>query len=114
MPLYRESVDSIIVCGLGYALRYKREILQSSTYWGIVCLCVSFTFLSGQMWNRIRNPPFAMSDPRTYQPRFVYGGSQYQLGAETYFVFCCMRHQLWNDLDQLCCRYKEESCKNEK
>uniref|UniRef100_A0A915DYN2 Uncharacterized protein n=1 Tax=Ditylenchus dipsaci TaxID=166011 RepID=A0A915DYN2_9BILA len=49
-----------------------------------VCAFHSPSF--GQMWNRIRNPPFAMSDPRTYQPRFVYAGSQYQLGAETYFV----------------------------
>lgn len=45
-----------------------------------------FAFMSGQMWNHIRGPPFVMTHPQTRETSLIHGSTQYQLIAETYIV----------------------------
>ncbi|KAK6015475.1 magnesium transporter protein 1 domain protein [Ostertagia ostertagi] len=75
-----------LVLGLLYMKRNNLEFLYNRTSWGLVCLCITFVFLSGQMWNHIRGPPFIMNNPQTREASFIHGSTQYQLVAETYIV----------------------------
>ncbi|KAJ1374350.1 hypothetical protein KIN20_037020 [Parelaphostrongylus tenuis] len=75
-----------LVLGLLYLKRNNLEFLYNRTSWGLICLCITFVFLSGQMWNHIRGPPFIMNNPQTREASFVHGSAQYQLVAETYIV----------------------------
>uniref|UniRef100_A0A0K0CWK6 Magnesium transporter protein 1 n=1 Tax=Angiostrongylus cantonensis TaxID=6313 RepID=A0A0K0CWK6_ANGCA len=76
----------ILVLGLLYLKRNNLEFLYNRTSWGLICLCITFVFLSGQMWNHIRGPPFIMNNPQTREASFIHGSAQYQLVAETYIV----------------------------
>ena len=77
--------------------RNNLEFLFNRTFWASVCLvryikslkyfqAIVFAFMSGQMWNHIRGPPFVMTHPQTRETSFVHGSTQYQLIAETYIV----------------------------
>ncbi|EPB76320.1 hypothetical protein ANCCEY_04577 [Ancylostoma ceylanicum] len=46
---------------------------------------IAIVFLSGQMWNHIRRPPFVTRD-RTRETIYVYNSPEFQLVAETYIV----------------------------
>uniref|UniRef100_A0A915DIY9 Oligosaccharyltransferase gamma subunit n=1 Tax=Ditylenchus dipsaci TaxID=166011 RepID=A0A915DIY9_9BILA len=64
----------------------QSRIFGNRTFWGIVCLCIVLAFMSGQMWNHIRGPPFVMTNPQTRETSFIHGSTQFQLIAETYIV----------------------------
>jgi oligosaccharyltransferase complex subunit gamma len=76
----------MLVLGLLYMRRNNLEFLYNRTFWGVVCLVIVFAFMSGQMWNHIRGPPFVMTHPQTRETSFIHGSTQYQLIAETYIV----------------------------
>lgn len=48
----------------------------------LICLSLVFTFTSGYMWNRIRNPPFMLQRPNGDVQMFMEG-FQMQTGAES-------------------------------
>ncbi|PAV81822.1 hypothetical protein WR25_00343 isoform A [Diploscapter pachys] len=82
-------VIGLLVClvlGFLYMKRNNLEFLYNKTSWGIICLIITFVFLSGQMWNHIRGPPFIMTNPQTRESTFIHGSTQFQLVAETYIV----------------------------
>jgi len=81
------SLLIMLVLGLLYMRRNNLEFLGNRTFWGIVCLCIVFAFMSGQMWNHIRGPPFILTNPQTRETAFIHGSTQFQLIAETYIVF---------------------------
>lgn len=76
----------MLVLGLLYMRRNNLEFLCNRTFWGVVCLCIVLAFMSGQMWNHIRGPPFVMTHPQTRETSFIHGSTQFQLIAETYIV----------------------------
>ncbi|VDD93355.1 unnamed protein product [Enterobius vermicularis] len=76
----------MLITGILYMRRDNLEFLFNRTGWAVVCLCIVFAFMSGQMWNHIRGPPFVMTNPHTRATSFIHGSAQYQLVAETYFV----------------------------
>jgi len=80
------SLLVMLVLGLLYMRRNNLEFLYNRTFWGIICLCIVFAFMSGQMWNHIRGPPFVMTNPQTRETSFIHGSTQFQLVAETYIV----------------------------
>nr|CAD2173681.1 unnamed protein product [Meloidogyne enterolobii] len=77
----------MLVLGLLYMRRNNLEFLFNRTFWACVCLAIVFAFMSGQMWNHIRGPPFMMTHPHGRETSFIHGSTQYQLIAETYIVF---------------------------
>uniref|UniRef100_A0A9J2PAH9 Magnesium transporter protein 1 n=1 Tax=Ascaris lumbricoides TaxID=6252 RepID=A0A9J2PAH9_ASCLU len=77
---------AMLVLGLLYMRRNNLEFLYNRTSWALVSLCIVFAFMSGQMWNHIRGPPFIMTNPQTRETSFIHGSTQYQLVAETYLV----------------------------
>ncbi|CAJ0942089.1 unnamed protein product, partial [Mesorhabditis belari] len=76
----------MLILGLLYMKRNNLEFLYNRTSWGCVCLCIVFVFMSGQMWNHIRGPPFVMTNPNTRETSFIHGSTQFQLISETYIV----------------------------
>ncbi|CAI4227878.1 unnamed protein product [Auanema sp. JU1783] len=76
----------VLLIGLVYLKRDSLEFAQNKTTWGLICVTVVFIFMSGQMWNHIRGPPFVMTNPNTKETSFIHGSTQYQLVSETYIV----------------------------
>jgi oligosaccharyltransferase complex subunit gamma len=76
----------MLIMGLLYMRRNNLEFLYNRTFWGLACLTIVFCFMSGQMWNHIRGPPFFMTHPQTRETSFIHGSTQYQLVSETYIV----------------------------
>uniref|UniRef100_A0A0N5AKS6 Magnesium transporter protein 1 n=1 Tax=Syphacia muris TaxID=451379 RepID=A0A0N5AKS6_9BILA len=76
----------MLIVGILYMRRDNLEFLFNRTGWAVICLSIVFAFMSGQMWNHIRGPPFIMNNPHTHTTSFIHGSTQYQLIAETYFV----------------------------
>uniref|UniRef100_A0A915K9X7 Magnesium transporter protein 1 n=1 Tax=Romanomermis culicivorax TaxID=13658 RepID=A0A915K9X7_ROMCU len=76
----------VLVGGLLYMKRNNLDFLYNRTAWGIAALCIIFAFLSGQMWNHIRGPPFMHRNPQTGQMAYISGSSQMQFVVETYIV----------------------------
>ncbi|OUC48728.1 magnesium transporter protein 1 domain protein, partial [Trichinella nativa] len=60
----------MLVCGLLYMKRSSLDFLYNRNLWGFLALCITFAFLSGQMWNHIRSPPFFYHNPKTGQWNF--------------------------------------------
>lgn len=75
-----------LLLGMLYLKRNSLDFLFNRTMWGCVCLAITFIFMSGQMWNHIRGPPFMINNPQTKEPSFIHGSTQFQLIAETYIV----------------------------
>lgn len=75
-----------LILGLFYMKRNSLDFLFNRTTWGICCLAITFIFMSGQMWNHIRGPPFMITNPQTKEAQFVHGSTQFQLISETYIV----------------------------
>ncbi|EGT56520.1 hypothetical protein CAEBREN_22805 [Caenorhabditis brenneri] len=75
-----------LLLGMLYLKRNSLDFLLNRTMWGCVCLAITFIFMSGQMWNHIRGPPFMINNPQTKEPSFIHGSTQFQLIAETYIV----------------------------
>jgi len=76
----------MLVGGLLYMKRNNLDFLYNRTVWGVLALCIIFAFLSGQMWNHIRGPPFMHRNPNTGQMSYISGSSQMQFVVETYIV----------------------------
>ncbi|GMR44514.1 hypothetical protein PMAYCL1PPCAC_14709, partial [Pristionchus mayeri] len=77
---------AMLVLGLLYMRRNNLEFLYNRTFWASVCVGICFIFMSGQMWNHIRGPPFFMTNPNTRDTQYIHGSTQYQLVGETYIV----------------------------
>ncbi|KAK0417070.1 hypothetical protein QR680_012819 [Steinernema hermaphroditum] len=77
---------AMLVLGLLYMRRNNLEFLYNRTCWALICLGIVFAFMSGQMWNHIRSPPFIMTNPQTRETSVIHGSTQFQLVAETYIV----------------------------
>ena len=77
---------ALLVLGLLYMKRNNLEFLYNRTCWATICVFITFIFMSGQMWNHIRGPPFVMTNPNSRETSFIHGSTQYQLVAETYIV----------------------------
>uniref|UniRef100_A0A183IKU5 ECR1_N domain-containing protein n=1 Tax=Soboliphyme baturini TaxID=241478 RepID=A0A183IKU5_9BILA len=84
----------ILIGGLMYVKRNNLDFLRNTTAWGILALCIIFAFLSGQMWNHIRGPPFIHRNERTGRLNYFSSSSQMQFIVETYVVMliCKYRH----------------------
>jgi len=78
---------AMLIGGLLYMRRNNLDFLYNRTSWGIAALCVILAFLSGQMWNQIRGPPFMHRNPQTGATGFIHSSSQFQFTVETYIVF---------------------------
>uniref|UniRef100_A0A7E4UV88 Magnesium transporter protein 1 n=1 Tax=Panagrellus redivivus TaxID=6233 RepID=A0A7E4UV88_PANRE len=76
----------MLVLGLLYMRRNNLEFLFNRTFWGLACLTIVFCFMSGQMWNHIRGPPFVMTHPQSRETSIIHSSTQYQLILETYVV----------------------------
>ncbi|CAD6185832.1 unnamed protein product [Caenorhabditis auriculariae] len=89
-PNYTAPVVIVLLLGLVLGLLYMKrnslDFLFNRSSWGFLCLGITFIFMSGQMWNHIRGPPFLMTNPNTRETSFIHGSTQYQLVAETYLV----------------------------
>ncbi|GMT21043.1 hypothetical protein PFISCL1PPCAC_12340, partial [Pristionchus fissidentatus] len=79
---------AMLVLGLLYMRRNNLEFLYNRTFWATVCVGMTFVFMSGQMWNHIRGPPFFMTNPNTRETQYIHSSTQYQLVGETYIVAC--------------------------
>ncbi|KAL7675891.1 hypothetical protein ACOME3_002152 [Neoechinorhynchus agilis] len=56
--------------------------------WAVLSVTAVLVFISGQMWNQIRNPPFDGGDgSKDIFEKYIARSSSYQLLAETYLVF---------------------------
>ncbi|KAL6743174.1 hypothetical protein Aduo_016250 [Ancylostoma duodenale] len=64
----------------------KQGILTTRNCCAFIFAFIVIVFLSGQMWNHIRRPPFITEDPKTREYIYVYGSSEFQLVVETYIV----------------------------
>ncbi|EYB97742.1 hypothetical protein Y032_0137g1995 [Ancylostoma ceylanicum] len=63
----------------------KQGFLNGRISCAFICTGIAIVFLSGQMWNHIRRPPFVTRD-RTRETIYVYNSPEFQLVAETYIV----------------------------
>ncbi|CAK5088313.1 unnamed protein product [Meloidogyne enterolobii] len=75
----RYSSFGYAVLGLLYMRRNNLEFLFNRTFWACVCLAIVFAFMSGQMWNHIRGPPFMMTHPHGRETSFIPGSTQTNL-----------------------------------
>lgn len=76
----------MLIMGLLYMRRNNLEFLYNRTFWGLACLTIVFCFMSGQMWNHIRGPPFFMTHPQTRETSFIHGSTQYQVSYHSYEI----------------------------
>jgi oligosaccharyltransferase complex subunit gamma len=77
---------AMLIGGLLYMRRNNLDFLYNKTSWGLICLLIIFAFMSGQMWNHIRGPPFIHTNPNTRETTLISNSSQMQFVAETYIV----------------------------
>ncbi|CAJ0599590.1 unnamed protein product [Cylicocyclus nassatus] len=66
---------------------YYREYLRYRTFIGVICLCITFAFLSGQMWNHIRRPPLNVFNQHTRETKYIHRSPRRQYLGESYVVF---------------------------
>ncbi|KFD53165.1 hypothetical protein M514_05875 [Trichuris suis] len=76
----------MLVGGLLYMKRNSLDFLCNTNLWSVLIIGFVVSFLSGQMWNQIRNPPFMHRNPQTGSFVVISGSSQMQFVAETYLV----------------------------
>uniref|UniRef100_A0A0K0DX98 Dolichyl-diphosphooligosaccharide--protein glycosyltransferase subunit MAGT1 n=1 Tax=Strongyloides stercoralis TaxID=6248 RepID=A0A0K0DX98_STRER len=76
----------LMIVSILYIRRDNLDFLYNRSAWGAFCLFLVFAFMSGQMWNHIRGPPFAINNPKTGSATFIHSSTQYQLISETYIV----------------------------
>lgn len=90
-PNYMMAITiGALLAGIGALLYVKRkslEIIYNKNYWAVLAVTIVFIMISGQMWNHIRNPPYAHRNPQTGEIAYIHGSSDGQLIAETYIVF---------------------------
>lgn len=85
-----------LVAGFLYLRRNNLEFLYNKQLWSLLAVMFCFIFVSGQMWNHIRSPPFVHKSS-TGGVSYIHGSSQGQLVVETYIVmflskcFCLWR-----------------------
>eukprot|EP00795_Rhopilema_esculentum_P000384 gene384-10048_t len=80
----------ILLASIGcilYVRRKSLEFIYNKNYWAIGAVTIVFIMISGQMWNHIRNPPYAHRNPQNGEIIYIHGSSDGQLIAETYIVF---------------------------
>lgn len=74
-----------LVAGFLYLRRNNLEFLYNKQLWSLLAVMFCFIFVSGQMWNHIRSPPFVHKSS-TGGVSYIHGSSQGQLVVETYIV----------------------------
>lgn len=67
--------------------RNNLDFLYNRTSWALICLCIVFAFMSGQMWNHIHGPPFVMTRSHSRETSFIHGSTQYQVCFLCYIEF---------------------------
>lgn len=73
-------------CGFLFSKQKGKNAFYDKDFWAILIVAFVITMMSGQMWNHIRNPPYAYQNPRTGEFMYIYNNSRYQLIAETFIV----------------------------
>uniref|UniRef100_A0A5S6QAL7 Uncharacterized protein n=3 Tax=Trichuris muris TaxID=70415 RepID=A0A5S6QAL7_TRIMR len=76
----------MLVGGLLYMKRNSLDFLYNTNLWSVLITGFVVSFLSGQMWNQIRGPPFMQRNPQSGSLVIIAGSSQMQFVAETYLV----------------------------
>lgn len=74
-----------LVAGFLYIRRNNLEFLYNKQLWSLLAVMFCFIFVSGQMWNHIRSPPFVHKSS-SGGVSYIHGSSQGQLVVETYIV----------------------------
>ncbi len=74
-----------LVAGFLYLRRNNLEFLYNKQLWSLLAVMFCFIFVSGQMWNHIRSPPFVHKSS-SGGVSYIHGSSQGQLVVETYIV----------------------------
>jgi oligosaccharyltransferase complex subunit gamma len=62
------------------------NIILSRVLWSIASIALILAFISGQVWNNIRSPPFYRHNPKTGGKMYVAPINNFQFIAETYGV----------------------------
>jgi len=75
----------MLVAGFIYVRRNNLEFLYNKQLWSLLAVMFCFIFISGQMWNHIRSPPFVHKS-QNGGVSYIHGSSQGQLVVETYIV----------------------------
>lgn len=78
------SMLFILVAGFLYLRRNNLEFLYNKQMWAVCAVFFCFAFVSGQMWNHIRGPPFFHRTKNG--PVYINGGSHGQFVLESYIV----------------------------
>lgn len=69
-----------------YSIGFKWSWLYSQTLWSLVVIATILVCTSGQMWNKIRNPPQMGRSRNGRGMELIAGTSQQQYIFETYYV----------------------------
>ncbi|WVO14155.1 hypothetical protein L204_101786 [Cryptococcus depauperatus] len=86
MPYIVIPASIIAIAVFVYSLRsFLVPLAQSRVVWGCVSLILILTFISGYMWNRIRNAPY-IAMGKDGKINWIAGGYQNQLGLESQVV----------------------------
>lgn len=78
-------IVSLMVGAILYVKRNNLEFLYNKNTWSFIVIGFILIFISGQMWNQIRNPP-PVHRSESGQIGFFAGSHGYQFIAETYIV----------------------------
>ena len=62
------------------------SIMFSHYLWSLISIAFILIFVSGQVWNNIRSPPFSRNNPKTGGKMYVAPINNFQFIAETYGV----------------------------
>ncbi|CAK9303601.1 unnamed protein product [Gordionus sp. m RMFG-2023] len=76
----------LLVLSIGYWQRNRLSFLLSRYVCATLALAFVYIMISGQMWNRIRSPPFMHQNHKTGQMTYIAPGGSSQFVAETYIV----------------------------
>merc|ERR1712029_32219 len=74
----------VMLAGLLYLRRDNLDFLKNKTAWASMALVFVFIMISGQVWNRIRGPPFVQRTQKGVS--YIHGSQQGQFVAETYMI----------------------------
>ncbi len=69
-----------------YMNRARLDFLFNRTLVAVLAIGIVIIFISGQMWNQIRMPPWQHTDPQTGRTGYFAGDQGYQFVAESWIV----------------------------
>uniref|UniRef100_A0A914CGI9 Uncharacterized protein n=1 Tax=Acrobeloides nanus TaxID=290746 RepID=A0A914CGI9_9BILA len=62
------------------------DIFFKRSFWGFLIVMFALTFISGQKWNQINGPPFAIRSSQSKEMHYIYPSNRVQLVAESLIV----------------------------